>query len=536
MNLRAISLVAPLVVALLAGYACSSGGDGASQGDAGAPVTVRRGNGGDPQSLDPALAEGVHEFDVLGDLYEGLLALDAAGEIVPGVAESWTVGDDGLAYTFHLRDDTRWSDGAPLAADHFVTGMRRTLSPETGSPLGFLLYPIANAEAVAQGTVPASALGVAAPDPSTLVIRLHTPAPYLPSLLTMPVAYPFRDDGGPAKGRFSDPVRFVGNGAFVLADWQPGSHVRLRGNPLFREADTVTIDEVLYLPVQDPLTELTMYRAGELDITFAVPGSHVQQLRETHADELTISPYLAVYYLAFDLSEAPFDNAALRQALSMAIDRDALVRVTGRGEQPGYGLVPDGVNDYEPARYGWMSLSGEDRLARARELYAQAGYSEDEPLEVTLLYDAGDFHETIALAVSEMWRANLGVDVRLDKREWKYFLSTRNNRDEWQVMRFSWTADFDHPASFADILRSTSPQNLPGYASERYDRLLAEAEATVDPGEQMRLYAAAEAVMLLDSPIAPLYFYVSKHLVSPSISGFESNVFDRHPSRYLEKQ
>jgi len=536
MNLRAVSLVALLVVALLIGYACSPGREGASQRDADALVVVRRGNGGDPQSLDPALAEGVHEFDVLGDLYEGLLALDAAGEIIPGVAESWAVGNDGLTYTFRLRDDARWSDGAPVTADHFVTGMRRTLSPATASAYGFLLYPIANAEAVAQGRMPLTALGVAAQDPSTLVIRLQKPAPYLPSLLTMPVAFPIRQDDGDAKGHFSDPARFVGNGPFLLADWQPGGHVRLRRNPLFREADSVAIDEVRYLPVPDPLTELTMYRAGELDITFAVPGSHVQQLRETHAGELMISPFLAVYYLAFDLSEAPFDDLSLRQALSMAIDREALVRVTGRGERPAYGLIPDGVNDYRPARHAWMSLPRDERLARARALYAQAGYSEAEPLEVTLLYDAGDFHETIALAVSEMWRTNLGVDVRLDKREWKYFLSTRHNRDEWQVMRFSWTADFDHPASFADILRSTSPQNLPGYASEHYDRLLAEAEVTLDPDEQMQLYAAAEAAMLEDAPIAPLYFYVSKHLVSPSISGFESNAFDRHPSRYLKKQ
>jgi len=536
MNLRAISLVALPVIALLTLHGCGSGSEGVSESGGDADVTVRRGNGGDPGSLDPARAEGVHEFDVLGDLYEGLLALDAAGEIIPGVAESWTLGSDGLTYTFRLRDDARWSDGTPVTAEHFVTGMRRTLAPETASVYGFLLYPIDNAEAVAQGTKPPAALGVVAPDPATLVIRLHNPAPYLPSLLTLPATFPFRDDGGVAKGRFSDPARFVGNGAFVLADWQPGSHVRLRKNPLYREADTVAIDEVLYLPVADPLTELTMYRAGELDITFAVPGSHVQQLRESHADELTISPFLAIYYLAFDLSEAPFDNVSLRQALSMAVDREALVRVIGRGERPAYGLVPDGVNGYKPARYGWMSLPREERLARARELYAQAGYSEAEPLEVTLLYDAGDFHETIALAVSDMWRSNLGIDVRLDKREWKYFLSTRNNRADWQVMRFSWTADFDHPASFADILRSTSQQNLPGYASAHYDKLLAEAEASLDPGEQMRLYAAAEAAMLEDAPIAPLYFYVSKHLVSPSISGFESNVFHRHPSRYLDKQ
>ena len=279
-----------------------------------------------------------------------------------------------------------------------------------------------------------------------------------------------------------------------------------------------------------------MYRAGELDITFGVPGSHLARLRETHASELRIAQYLAVYYLAFDLSEAPFDNRALRQALSMAIDREVLVSVLGRGEQPAYGLIPDGLADYTPARAAWRSLPADERLERARELYAAAGYSDELPLRVTLLHDAADIHETIALAVSEMWRKHLGVDVRLDKREWKYFLSTRENRDEWQVMRFAWTGDFDHPATFADIFRSVSPQNLPGYASVRYDRLLAEAEATVDVAAQMRLYAAAEAVLLEDSPIAPLYFYVSKHLVSPAIAGFENNVFDRHPSRYLRKR
>ena len=220
----------------------------------------------------------------------------------------------------------------------------------------------------------------------------------------------------------------------------------------------------------------------------------------------------------------------------MAIDREALASILGRGEQPAYGLIPDGLADYAPARAAWRSLPTDGRLERARELYAAAGYSDDEPLRVALLHDAADIHETIALAVSEMWRKTLGIDVRLDKREWKYFLSTRKNRDDWEVMRFSWMGDFDHPATFAETFRSSSPQNLPGYSSERYDELLAEAETAVAPDEQMRLYAAAEAVLLEDAPIAPLYFYVSEHLVSPAISGFESNVFDRHPSRYLDKR
>jgi oligopeptide transport system substrate-binding protein len=536
MNPRAISLVALPIIALLALPGCGPGGGAGSQRDTGALVTVHRGNGGEPDSLDPARAEGVQAFNVITDLYEGLLALDVHGTIVPGVAESWDVSGDGLTYTFRLRHDARWSDGTPLTAQHFVAGMRRTLSPETGSAYAALLYPIDNAQAVARGTLPAMALGIAADDERTLTVRLHAPAPYLPTLLTMPTAMPFLDDGGPERGRFSDAARFVGNGPYVLAEWEPGSLIRLRKNPGFREADLVAVDEVRYYPVTEPLTELHMYRAGELDITFAVPGSHVQGLRETHAAELRITPYLATYFLAFDLSEAPFDNALLRQALSMAIDREALVRVTGRGEQAAYGLVPDGVNRYEPARVGWRSLPPRERLAKARELYARAGYSAAEPLEVTLLHDAADIHETIALAVSEMWRTNLGVAVHLDKREWKYFLATREHRSDWEVMRFSWVGDFDHPAAFADMFRATSPQNLPGYTSDAYDRLVGQAEATVDPDEQMRLYAEAEAVLLGDAPIAPLYFYVSKHLVSPAVSGFESNVFDRHPSRYLKKQ
>jgi oligopeptide transport system substrate-binding protein len=535
MNLRAISLVALLVIALFTLHACSPGGEGVSPRDA-APVIVRRGNGEDPGTLDPARAEGVHAFNVIDDLYEGLLARDAGGNIIAGVAESWTVSEDGLVYTFYLRDDARWSDGSSVDAGHFVAGMRRTLAPETGSSYAWLLYPIENAEAVARGRKPVSTLGITAEDERTLVIRLHDPAPYLPSLMTMPIAFPYMNDDGGEQGRFSDPARFVGNGPFLLAEWQPGSHIRLRRNAMFRKAEAVAIDEVHYYPVSDPVREVTMFRAGELDVTFGVPGAQVSQLREEHADELRIAPYLALYYLAFDLSEAPFDNPALRQALSMAIDREALVRVLGRGEQPAYGLVPDGLNAYAPARVGWMSLPAEERLAKARDLYAAAGYSDDRPLHITLLYDAGDYHETIALAVSEMWRDKLGVEVQLDKREWKYFLATRHNHADWQVMRFAWVGDYDHPAAFADIFRSTSPQNLPGYENERYDELLAEAESTVEPGEQMRLYAAAEAVMLEDAPIAPLYFYVSKHLVSASIDGYESNVFDRHPSRFLRKE
>lgn len=497
-------------------------------------AVLRRGNGGDPQSLDPSKAEDVHAFNVLGDLYEGLVALDAKGRVIPGVAESWEVSDDGRSYTFHLNASARWSDGATVRAEHFLAGFERTLTPATGSPYGFLLHPIRNAAEVARGELPLSALGIAAPDPRTLTIELQAPAPHLLSVLAMPVAFPLRPGALADVDQFSDPQNFIGNGPFLLEEWQPGSRIRLRKNPRYRDAQSVRIEVVEYYPIKDLLTELNMYRAGELDITATVPGANVKNLRGTRESELHIAPSLGIYYLAFDLSEPPLDDVALRQALTMAIDRDSLVEIIGRGEQPAYGLVPGGVTGYEPARFGWSKLADAQRQAEAQRIYAGSAYSRAGPLHLKLTYDAGDIHEKIALAVSSMWRDVLGIDVELDKREWKYFLATRDNREEWQIMRFAWSGDYDHPSTFTGILHSASPQNLPGYDSPRYDALLDEAVTTNDPVERAQLFASAEAVMLDDYPVAPLYFYVSKHLVNPSVQGFHDNVLDQHPSRFLQ--
>ena len=198
--------------------------------------------------------------------------------------------------------------------------------------------------------------------------------------------------------------------------------------------------------------------------------------------------------------------------------------------------MPDGVSDYVPARFDWSELTDTQRQSEARRLYDISGYSAPDPLQLTLLFDAGDIHEKIALAVSSMWRDVLGITVRLDKREWKYFLDTRHRRADWQVMRFTWSGDYDHPSTFTGILPSASPQNLPGYENPRFDEMLDSAAAILDRGQQARMFASAEALMLDDYPIAPLYFYVSKHLVNPSVQGFHDNVLDRHPTRFLEKR
>jgi len=494
---------------------------------------LRRGNGGAPQTLDPSLAEDVHAFNVLRDLYEGLVAESADGLLVPAVAERWDISNDGRRYTFYLRTDARWSNGTAVTADDFVASFRRTLAADSMAPYSFLFSPILNHAAVIHGKLPVTELGVHAIDARTLVIELESPASHFLAVLAMPIAYPLYAAEDFGERRFSDPDEFVGNGPYVLSELSPGRPVRLRRNGLYRNASEVGIQFVDYFPVTDPDTELNMYRAGELDITATVPPTKVEWLRNNRPGELRISPSLALYYLAFDLSEPPFDKRDLRKALSIAIDRRALVKLIGRGEQPAFGIVPEGVAGHSVARYDWQSAAAADRESLARQLYRDSGFSQASPLQVTFTYDAGDIHETIALAVAEMWRTVLGVEVKLDKREWKYFLATRNNRADWQVMRFAWFGDYNDASTFLNIFRSDSPQNLSGIQNPAYDRQLREASETIDAKKRASLMQRAEQALLDEYPIAPLYFFVSKHLVNPSIGNFEANVLDVHPSQFL---
>jgi oligopeptide transport system substrate-binding protein len=242
---------------------------------------------------------------------------------------------------------------------------------------------------------------------------------------------------------------------------------------------------------------------------------------------------LAFYYLALDVTEPPFDDRALRRALSLAIDRDELVRIIGRGEVPAYGIAPPGIPGHSVMSYELQDLDRSEREQLAREWLAKSAYASSLP-ELTYIYDADSIHGQIAIVVTAMWREVLGIDVQLDKREWQYFLDTRHDRSQWQLMRFSWFGDYNDAMTFFEILRSDSPQNLAGYENAEYDRLVAAAAGETEPAAREQDFADAERVLLNDMPIVPLYFYVSKHMVDPAVSGFEDNLLDRHPSRYLD--
>jgi len=525
-------LILTLVVAAfgLSLNGCSESNPGTNVGERG--DLIRRGNIEYPETLDPALAEDVHAFNILIDLYEGLVAEDAHGGVTPGVAESWFVSDDGLRYTFTLRSNARWSNGDPVTAGNFVSGLRRVAEPTTLSVYASLLESIQNFAEVKSGEVPAAELGVVAIDDRTLVIHLHTPNAYFLGLLAMTVSFPLHGDGSDS-AQFEDPAEFVGNGAYVLRERNIGSVVKLQRNEHYWGASTVKTHYIEYIPIVDEVAEFNMYRAGELDVTGTIPTSHIEQAKNELAVEVRVAPSLAFYYLAFDLTEPPLDDPKLRQALSMAIDREQLVAVLGRGEQPAYAVVPPGVANYDPSGYRWKDQTKTERHDQARALYASAGFGNENPLTLKYMYDAGGIHENVALVVSAMWRDTLGVVVDLEKREWKYFLDTRDHRSEWQVMRFSWFGDYNDASTFLNIFLSESAQNLPRYANTGYDGLIDSASQSTDLEARAALLRQAEEMLIEEYPIAPLYFFVSKHMVKPTVFGFEDNVLDRHPSKYL---
>ena len=530
--MRFLRLTALLAVVAVAGAGCGPPADSPPDpGNSRKNAVLHRGNGGDPGTLDPALAEDIHAFGVLADLHEGLLAPGAAGELLPGVAASWDISDDGLIYRFALREDARWSNGDPVVAGDFIRAFRRISASDTPSAYGFLFEAVENFTAIKSGARGPEELGVVADNHHALTIRLERPTGYFLSVLAMPVAAPMHADA--AYTATDADNGYISNGPYALASRRPGGPIALRRNTRYWDAGTVAIDSVVYHPIADEVAELNRFRSGELDITHSIPPSHIDSMRRSRPDETRIAAELALYYLALDATEPPLDDPHVRQALSMAIDRERLVAIVGRGELPAYGIVPPGVAGYDGPQFEWRHWKRTRRERAARELLESADFHNSRPLTLTYLYDAGSVHEKIALAVGGMWRDVLGIHVSYDKREWQHFLDTRANRDEWQVMRFSWFGDFNDPVTFLGLFASDSVHNLPAYKDAGYDRLLEQAENTVAAPARARLLEQAEERFLQSHAVIPLYFYVSKHMVNASLRGFRDNVLNIHPSRFL---
>jgi ABC-type oligopeptide transport system substrate-binding subunit len=501
---------------------------------AAAEKVLRVANMGEPETLDPHKTSTVGESNILRNLFEGLMVLDPAGNVAPGVAESYAVSEDGLTYTFRLRDNARWSNGEPVTADDFVYSLRRIEDPKTRSQYAEVLYPIKNAEEVNTGKAAVTELGVAAPDARTVGITLKAPTPYFLQLLTHQSALPVN---GREIARLGEdwlrPGKMVSNGAYILDDVMPNSHIRIVKNPSYWDAAKVAIDTVVFDPSEDRAAVLKRYRAGEFDVLTDLPNDQLGWLRQNMPRDLHIAPYAGVYYYVVNTTRPPFNDKRVRTALTMAINREILVeKITTAGELPAYGFVPDGTANYTPRRVAWQTMSQAAREAAAQKLMTEAGYGPGRPLQFQLAYNTSENHKRIAIALAAMWK-KINVSVELVNTEVKVHYSNLRIGN-FQMGRAGWIADYNDAQSYLFLSQtSTKQQNYARFSHPEYDRLMDEASLTGDAAKRATLLEQAEGLLLEELPVIPIYFYVSKNLVSPRITGWQDNLLNAVYARNL---
>lgn len=508
---------------------------GLAAGVCAAQSELRLGNAGEPETLDPHRYNLRLEETILTDLFLGLTTFDADGRTVPGAAESWQVSADGLTWTFRLRPNLRWSDGRPLTADDFVFAFRRLLDPNTAASLAYFMYPLRNAAAVNTGRLPPDALGATALDAGTLQLVLERPYPYLPERLLYPTAFPVPRHVIERVGDdWVKPEHWVSNGAYRLRDWQPQAFVNLRRNPHFAASGLAAgpIDEVVYLPLANEQNAYNRYRAGEVDAIGTFPAGELPRVREALAEHLRLSPLLSIMYLVFNTRQPPFDDARVREALALAVDRARLTGPVQRAENaPSASFVPALVADYQPVPMPGAELAEAERLDRARGLLAAAGYGPDSPLTVTLRYVSGTEAKRSMLAIAAFWQ-KLGVRTELHHAELKVHFSDLR-QGNFQVAMAGWFGE-NNPEHYLGLwATATGDVNYGGYSDAAFDRAFEAAGNEADLLRRNALLREAETIGSAGFPVVPLYSVTVRRLVNPALDGWRENSRDVHPARFL---
>lgn len=525
--------VAVLAVSLVG---CGSDDNGNLRNQSGSSENfLLRGNSGEPGTLDPHLARTSPEFIIVADLFTGLITQSVDGVYQPGLADNYTVSEDGLTWTFTLREGITWSDGVAISSEDFLFSFRRVMDPATASTSASLLYPIKNARAVNAGESSPTSLGVSAPDPKTVIFELEHPTPYFESLLAGSSAMPVPKHVIDAHGdRWARPPHAVSSGPFLLSDWSPRVHVEVSKNEKFYDAHTVKLDGVRYLPTEDLATQLKRFRAGELDIGLNFPPSQTEWVRKNLAESIRIFPIYGTYYYPFNLTSPKFSDPKTRRALNIAIDRKAITdRLLGSGETPAYSFVPPGFENYpEPTKPDYAAEPMADRQAEARRLLADAGYNEANPLQVEIRYNMHEEHQAIAVAIAGMWNA-VGIETELLSTEMRtHFKDLAIG--EFEVGRAAMWANYPDPKAFLVAFASNNKsENYSKYSDAAFDEMLEQTDTVFDPAARGAALKSTENYALAEYPVIPIYYYVSKRLVSTRVKGFKENSVGTHLSRYM---
>jgi len=501
-----------------------------------AAKTLHRGNLAEPDTLDPAKWFTTYESEILRDLFNGLLQVGPDGNEIPGAAESWTVSEDGLTLTFKLRADGKWSDGMPVTADDFVLGFRRTFDPKTASAYANFGYGIVNAREVVEGKATPEELGVRAIDPLTLEIKLREPSQTILWLFAgYPCFFPTPAHALAAHGEsWVQPGKMVSNGPYKLAEWVPQDRIRLEKNEMYFDAAEVKIDTVFFYPTDDDAAAVKRFRAGEIDINLRFPPSMFDQLKRDLPAETRTDPASWISYLVFNHADPRFADPRVRRALSIAIDRQTIVkRVLNNGELPAWGVVPPGARNFTSTGSGdFSAMTAPERLTEAKRLLAEAGYGPDNPLTFTFMHRIGEANKRAALAIVDMWRM-AGITARIESNEVKiHYAKLREKQFDIADAGFSAPPDAEY---FIYMLRTDSTEiNFGAWSNAEYDRISAEANRERDLTRRGALYSTAEDIAINDTALIPVYVPVNRALVQQWVTGYTPNPGGNHPSRWMD--
>ncbi|MDY6011504.1 peptide ABC transporter substrate-binding protein [Clostridium sp.] len=495
------------------------------------------------KTIDPALNTAVDGSTVISNAFEGLVRLDENEKAIPGVAKEWKVSDDGLTYTFTIRDDAKWSDGKPVTAKDFEYSWKRVLNKETASEYVYQFWYIKNAQEYYNGKVDEKDLGIKVIDDKTLEVTLNAPTPYFAELMAFPTYMPVRQDVVEANGDkwINSPETYISNGPFKLTDYQMKDSYTFEKNENYWNKDNVKLEELVYKMATDETSSYASLESENFDMISNVPTERIEDGKENGL--VKVFPNLGTYFLCVNVGndldkldkevKEALSNKNVRKALSLAIDRETIVNDVTKAEQvPSASFVPSGIKDSDGKDFKnnkFDPLNFEENVKEAKKLLKEAGYENGEGLpELELMYNSEGSHKAIMEVIEQNWKA-IGVNVKLTNQEWAVFINTRQNGD-YQIARHGWSADYLDPMTFLDMWVSGKDEdknswgnNDAHFSNSEYDDLIKKAKSEADSKKRFEYMRKAEEILLEETPVIPIYDYTKVYGVQSYVKGFRAS-------------
>ncbi|CDG16522.1 ABC transporter substrate-binding protein [Xenorhabdus doucetiae] len=492
---------------------------------------IVRNNGAEPASLDVDKVEGNIAINIIHDFFDTLVDTNKQGQIIPKLAASWETKDN-KTWIFHLRKGIKWSDGTPITAHDVVFSWRRLTDPKTLSPYGsyFVDASVMNAKEILAGKKKVEELGVKALDDSTLEVRLEKPVGYFLQMLAFTISSPVSEKVVKKYGdKWTQPEFFVSSGAFKLAEWKVNEKIVGVRNPYYWDNKNTVINKVTYLPLSSETSDLNRYLAGEIDITFTIPLESFASLKKNMSSQIHISPILSTYYYSLNNKNPLFNDIRVRQALNLALDRNIIAnKVVAQGQIPAYTILPPGIGGFKFKQPDYVSWTQNQRDEKAKQLLNEAGFSKNHPLKFNLIYNSNGLHKKVAIAAASMWKKHLGAIANIQAEEWKVMLENEH-QGKFDAVRAGWIGDYNSPISFFNIFTTNQTNNTSFYSNKDFDNWTHKAGET----NKQEDFQKALDILTNDTPIIPVYYYVTAQLVQPYIGGYYADLLGQTSTKDL---